>query len=163
MKNFFNRSKGFTLIELLIVIAIIGILSTIVLTALSNSRAKANDAKVMMELRGFRAAAENYYNSQNPAGYAAPSGSPGDNIISCSNGMFNDVDPKDGSPQLYIAVGSLPNDTQVFCGATQFAFAVKATLTSGPNPGKDYWCVDNKGFSGRVVSNILPTVGTICP
>ncbi|HNW09424.1 MAG TPA: type II secretion system protein [bacterium] len=48
-----NR-KGFTLIELLIVIAIIGILSSLAIVSLSSARNKAKDAQIKSDLSQFR-------------------------------------------------------------------------------------------------------------
>jgi len=150
MKKFFNSSGGFSLIELLIVITIIGVLSSIILSSLSNSRSRAYDSKIKQQLNSFRTAAEIYFFNQTPNGYSPAS-------IVCSSGMFNDVDSSDGSPGLYIAAGNLPDFSQTFCGSTDSAYAVKATLYSGT----EYWCVDNKGAS-RLISGI-PTSGTFCP
>lgn len=57
-----NSIEGFTLIEMLVVIAVIGILSAAVLTALGPSRAKAKDARIISALNQFRILAETNYN-----------------------------------------------------------------------------------------------------
>ncbi len=66
-------SKGFTLIELLIVIAIIGLLATIVLVSLNSARSKARNTKRVSDLRQVQLGAEIYYdkNGDYPATVAA--------------------------------------------------------------------------------------------
>lgn len=55
-----NKKRGFTLIELLVVIAIIGLLASVVMVALTSSRAKARDASRVSNLRSLQTALELY-------------------------------------------------------------------------------------------------------
>lgn len=61
MKN----KKGFTLVELLVVVAIIGLLSTLAVVALGSARQKARDAKRVSDIKQIQTALELYFSDQN--------------------------------------------------------------------------------------------------
>ena len=63
MKN--NSRSGFTIIEMLVVIAIIGILSAIIITNLTSSKAKARDAKRVSDLAQIQLALEQCFDRGN--------------------------------------------------------------------------------------------------
>ncbi|MFH1346887.1 MAG: prepilin-type N-terminal cleavage/methylation domain-containing protein [Spirochaetota bacterium] len=60
-----KKNKGFTLIEILIVIAIIGLLSSVVLVGLGSFRARGRDARRIADLRSVQNSLEIYYVKNN--------------------------------------------------------------------------------------------------
>lgn len=63
-----QRSKlGFTIIELLVVVAIIGLLSSIISFTLNNARTKARDTRRVSDLKQIKSGLDIYY--QNGSGY----------------------------------------------------------------------------------------------
>jgi prepilin-type N-terminal cleavage/methylation domain-containing protein len=145
-------SAGFTLIELLIVIAIIGILSSVILSSLSNSRIKANDSKIKQQLRNFRSAAEIYYNNQNPLGYGATS-------ALCTAGMFADNTVANGNPASLLVFSGVNPAPTVYCGSNATQYALKASLVSGGG-----WCTDSRGVTESITAAQLSAgSAVVCP
>ena len=63
---FFNKKTGgFTLVEILVVIAIMGVLMTIIIASIANARAKSRDNKRISDLKEIQLALEQYYDQTN--------------------------------------------------------------------------------------------------
>ena len=57
------KNKGFTLIEILVVVAIIGVLSSVVLVGLNGARKQGRDARRIADLRQIQTGLELYFQS----------------------------------------------------------------------------------------------------
>jgi prepilin-type N-terminal cleavage/methylation domain-containing protein len=144
------RQKGFTLIELLMVIAIIGIITSIVLSSINSSRDKAYETQIKQQLVSFRSGAEIYFYAQNPPSYGTTS--------DCSTGVFGSVNVSEGKPGVTIDPASLPPGVSRVCSSTDRVYAVKI----GSYTENGYWCADSKG-TVKYIAGAIGSPVTQCP
>lgn len=85
-----GKGAGFTLIEMLIVVAIIGLLSSVVLVGLGDVRKDARDTRRVSDVRQMQNQLEIYYSEhQNyPPDIYALSGTPYDPVVDAITGEF---------------------------------------------------------------------------
>jgi prepilin-type N-terminal cleavage/methylation domain-containing protein len=65
-----NNRKGFTLIEMLVVVAIVGLLSSVVVVGVGGARQKARDAKRVSDVRQIQTWFESSYTTEYPTAWA---------------------------------------------------------------------------------------------
>ena len=161
-----NNQKGFTLIELLIVVAIIGILATIIVVATADARKKGKDAAIKSNLDALQKQAAIYYleNSAYTTSGAHPRSS-------CPNANSNTMFTIDSTMNSALSEALSKNkDTtdgdsdhqDSTCGASTNSWATAIRLNSSPGYGvsSQVWCVDSSGASGVYNHNTNNVVGS---
>ena len=141
-----KKNKGFTLIELSVVIAIIGILSSVVLASLNSARNKGTDAAIKSNLANLRAQAEIYYDTNSSYGTASncsvtvAAGVATANATTCVANIT--AAGVAGSIQDGLKAAAVASGATVYANVSATGWAAFATLKAGGN-----YCVDSTGAS----------------
>ncbi len=137
-----NSRRGFTLIEILIVVAIIGILASVVLVGLGPVQRRGRDARRLSDLREAQNALELYFNK---CGYYPGASQAGVNCSAYSaNNSWGTMNPLAGMTgaliQSNMGIRQVPNDpttgrTYLFAtDGTGTSYVIGATLEDDQNP-----------------------------
>ncbi|MBN1168792.1 type II secretion system protein [Candidatus Woesebacteria bacterium] len=140
--------KGFTLVELTLVMAVLGVLVTIVVSSYPNARKHARDSQRISDIKQYQAALEVYANANNGS---YPIGSGIDISTLCPATLNLPICPND--PSGGSAIYSYSSDGRRF---------VIYTALEARNAGSAQWfVVCSSGSSGNISTG--PTGSSACP
>lgn len=155
-----RRRDGFTLLELLVVVAIVGLLTTVVIVSLNNASNKGKDAGVMSNLRNAISQGEIVFNSRtaNKDSYT--------NV--CTNGLVDGVlgvGAQVSNAAKSVGLTGSPNyttngtgtGTTATCNNSASAWAAEVPLIGSTNLSPKMWCVDSTGKSKEKATSIGAT------
>jgi len=141
---------------LLVVVAIIGILASVVLASLNSARSKGADAAIKANLANIRAQAQLVYDSATPNLFATVCADP--NVLSAVKAAAS------AAGVTWTGVGN--NVAGMTCvdedTAWMVAMPLKSTNVLGSATGTDYWCVDSAGQS-KAYDGAPGAAATVCP
>jgi len=149
------KNKGFTLVELLVVIAVIGILSSIVLVSLRYARGKGQDVRIISSVKQIKTIIESNYsgisypdltNDSPVFGGFVASGNPGELEI---NILAQDITSQGSSLNVV-------NDP-IGAGLPVLGYAIYGQLVS---TSTQYFCIDSTGKTNLTAST---NNTSICP
>lgn len=132
-RSAFGGIGGFTLIEMLVVIAVVGILSAAVLTALGPARNKAKDSRIISAVNQARAVAETLYDGD---------------YGSLPSGVVADTEANFG--RLAKDVKSNQGELKINLSGDSLGYSAYSKLAS--NSGK-FYCVDSAGNTEELDSS----------
>ncbi len=148
MNKIFDN-KGFTLIEMLVVVAVIGLLSSVILTALGPAKDKAKDSRITQEVNQVRSLAETMYNGNYRTLPQLPS------VIEIGNQNLKEL-----ADDITLQGGALTIINPAPYKAYSAYSKLNTILGDSSNPTIQYYCIDSVGHS--VTTTVEPSTFT-CP
>jgi len=141
-KNF----GGFTLIEMLVVVGIIGVLSSVLLTALGPARDKAKDARIIQQMNQVRALAETMYDGTYDAVETIP-----------SIGEIRNSNLRSLVDDITLQGGNLVLAKNTSKGSTSYIMYSQLNQKVGEDPNFEtqYYCIESGGKSSFITEEPL--------
>jgi len=143
-----TSTSGFTLIEMLVVVAVIGILASVLLTTLGPAKNKAKDSRIIQEVNQVRVMAEVVYDGDYGAVEELPR-----QIIQNSELKLLAEDITEQGGELHIIKSA---DETVFSAYSK----LNALVGVEPDLKVNYYCVDS---NGRAVFSTQKPKSYQCP
>ncbi len=142
-----KKYQGFTLIELLIVVAIIGILATIVTVSLREASDRSRNTKIVTDVVQIRKVSEDMYIKE-ADGYTKLCISGGLNIA------YNDI-LKTLKEDVEIYAGT----NSITCYSARYSYCVSAKLTGSQ---VKWFCIDDDGNNAEAGANPCTDADSKC-